>query len=97
MLRTWRSDDAQNVAKWQKAASACMQMLSADDQYQEIASFLNSSKIPNKERLYPLLAATGTDTSVSALDAMPGVVKPEMSKGVLGTLVIIDDAQNVAK
>lgn len=70
-------DDAQNVAKWQKAASACMQMLSADDQYQEIASFLNSSKIPNKERLYPLLAATGTDTSVSALEKIGGVAAIE--------------------
>ena len=70
-------DDAQNVAKWQKAASACMQMLSAEDQYQEIASFLNSSKIPNKERLYPLLAATGTDTSVSALEKIGGVAAIE--------------------
>ena len=70
-------DDAQNVAKWQKAASACMQMLSADDQYQEIASFLNSSKIPNKERLYPLLAATGTDTSVSALEKIGDVAAIE--------------------
>ena len=70
-------DDAQNVAKWQKAASACMQMLSADDQYQEIASFLNSSKIPNKERLYPLLAATGTDTSVSALEKIGGAAAIE--------------------
>ncbi len=70
-------DDAQNVAKWQKAASACMQMLSADDQYQEIASFLNSSKIPNKERLYPLLAATGTDASVSALEKIGGVAAIE--------------------
>ena len=70
-------DDAQNVAKWQKAAAACMQMLSADDQYQEIASFLNSSKIPNKERLYPLLAATGTDTSVSALEKIGGVAAIE--------------------
>ena len=70
-------DDAQNVAKWQKAAAACMQMLSADDQYQEIASFLNSSKIPNKERLYPLLAATGTDTSVSALEKIGSVAAIE--------------------
>ena len=70
-------DDAQNVAKWQKAAAACMQMLSAEDQYQEIASFLNSSKIPNKERLYPLLAATGTDTSVSALEKIGGVAAIE--------------------
>lgn len=70
-------DDAQNVTKWQKAAAACMQMLSADDQYQEIASFLNSSKIPNKERLYPLLAATGTDTSVSALEKIGGVAAIE--------------------
>ena len=70
-------DDAQNVAKWQKAAAACMQMLSAEDQYPEIASFLNSSKIPNKERLYPLLAATGTDTSVSALEKIGGVAAIE--------------------
>ena len=60
--------DAKNVGKWQKAAAACLQTLSADDQYKEIAQFVNQPQMPNKDRLYPLLAATGTDASVADLE-----------------------------
>jgi len=60
--------DTKNVVKWQKAASACLQTLSAEDQYKEIAQFVNQPAMPNKERLYPLLAATGTDASVADLE-----------------------------
>ena len=57
-----------NVSKWQKVATACLQTLSADEQYNEISNFLKAPKIENKERLYPLLAATGTDASVAELE-----------------------------
>ena len=60
--------DTKNVAKWQKAASACLQTLSTEDQYKEIAQFVNQPAMPNKDRLYPLLAATGTDASVADLE-----------------------------
>ena len=60
--------DANNIAKWQKASAACLQTLSADDQYKEIAQFTGQAGMPNKERLYPLLAATGTDASVADLE-----------------------------
>lgn len=62
------AQDAQSVPKWQKAASATLQELSADDQYKEIAQFVELPQLPNKERLYPLLAATGTDASVADLE-----------------------------
>ena len=62
------AQDTKQVSKWQKAASACIQALSADDQYKEIAQFINIPQIPNKDRLYPLLAATGTDASVADLE-----------------------------
>ena len=60
--------DTKSIAKWQKASAACLQTLSADDQYKEIAQFVNQPAMPNKERLYPLLAATGTDASVADLE-----------------------------
>ena len=60
--------DKQNIAKWQKAAAASIQSLSADDQYKEIAQFVNMLKTPSKDRLYTLLAATGTDASVADLE-----------------------------
>ena len=60
--------ETQNVPNWQKAASACLQSLSPEDQYREISNFLTPAQVPNKERLYPLLAATGTDASVAALE-----------------------------
>ncbi|MBO4550558.1 MAG: hypothetical protein J5733_07480, partial [Bacteroidaceae bacterium] len=62
------SQDAGNVSKWQKIATASLQTLTADQQYSEISNFLKSPKITNKERLYPLLAATGTDASVADLE-----------------------------
>ena len=58
----------QNVPKWEKVATASLQALSADDQYKEISAFVKSAQVPNKERLYPLLAATGTDASVAELE-----------------------------
>jgi len=60
--------DAKQVQKWQKVGSACLQSLSADDQYKEIAQFVNMPQLPNKENLYPLLAATGTDASIADLE-----------------------------
>ena len=62
------AQDAQNVSKWQKAAAASLKTLSAEDQYKEIARFVNMPELPNKERLYSLLAATGTDASVTELE-----------------------------
>ena len=62
------SSDAQHAPKWQKVATACLQTLSADEQYNELSGFLKSDKITNKDRLYPLLAATGTDASVADLE-----------------------------
>ena len=62
------TQDTNNIAKWQKAATASLQTLSVDDQYKEIAQFVNQPAMPNKERLYPLLAATGTDASVADLE-----------------------------
>ena len=62
------AQDKQSVPKWQKAATASLQTLSAEDQYKEIAQFLNMPDIPNKNRIYPLLAATGTDASVADLE-----------------------------
>lgn len=58
----------QNVPKWEEVATASLQALSADDQYKEISAFVKSAQVPNKERLYPLLAATGTDASVAELE-----------------------------
>jgi hypothetical protein len=60
--------DTKQVSNWQKAAAASIQTLSADDQYKEIAQFISIPEIPNKNRLYPLLAATGTDASVADLE-----------------------------
>ena len=60
--------DTQSISKWQKAATACLQSLSVDDQYKEISLFVNNPQMPNKERLYPLLAATGTDAAVADLE-----------------------------
>ena len=60
----------QNVPKWEKVAAASLQALSADDQYKEISAFVNAAQVPNKERLYPLLAATGTDASVAELETI---------------------------
>lgn len=60
--------DKANIPQWQKVAAASIQTLSKDDQYKEIAQFVNQPQMPNKERLYPLLAATGTDASVADLE-----------------------------
>ena len=62
------TQDTQNISKWQKAASASLQTLSVDDQYKEIAQFVNQPSMPNKERLYSLLAATGTDAAIADLE-----------------------------
>ncbi|MBO4550510.1 MAG: hypothetical protein J5733_07235, partial [Bacteroidaceae bacterium] len=62
------AQNTESIPMWQKAASATLQTLSADDQYKEIAQFMDIPQIPNKERLYPLLAATGTDASVADLE-----------------------------
>ena len=60
--------DTNSIPAWQKVSSACLQTLSAEDQYKEIAQFVNQPAMPNKDRLYPLLAATGTDASVADLE-----------------------------
>lgn len=60
--------DEANTSKWQKVATAALQTLTPDQQYTEISNFLKAPMIQNKERLYPLLAATGTDASVAALE-----------------------------
>ena len=60
--------ETKDVPKWQKVASASLQTLSADDQYKEISQFMKVPQLPNKERIYPLLAATGTDASVADLE-----------------------------
>ncbi|MBO7137243.1 MAG: DUF1080 domain-containing protein [Bacteroidaceae bacterium] len=62
------TQDTQNISKWQKAASASLQTLSIDDQYKEIAQFVSQPSMPNKERLYSLLAATGTDAAIADLE-----------------------------
>ena len=71
------SQDAGAASKWQKVATASLQTLTPDQQYAEISNFLSSSKIDNKERLYPLLAATGTDASVAALEKIGDVAAIE--------------------
>ena len=62
------TQNTQSISKWQKAASASLQTLSVDDQYKEISQFVNNPQMPNKDRLYPLLAATGTDAAVADLE-----------------------------
>ena len=60
--------NAGNTPAWQKACAAAMQTLPADEQYKRISLFANQPNMPNRERLYPLLAATGTDASVADLE-----------------------------
>ena len=60
--------EEKDVPAWQKVCTAALQTLSADKQYQEVAQFANQPMTPNRERLYPLLAATGTDASVADLE-----------------------------
>ena len=60
--------DAKGVAKWQKVAAASLQGNSAEDQYKVVSEFVKVPQLPNRERLYPLLAATGTDASVADLE-----------------------------
>ena len=62
----------ENIPAWQKACAASIQTLSAEEQYKKISFFTNHPEIPNRERLYPLLAATGTDASVSDLEKIGG-------------------------
>ena len=56
-----------HIPAWQKACAAALQTLSAEEQYQKINFFTQHSLMPNRHLLYPLLAATGTDASVSDL------------------------------
>lgn len=58
----------QDVAKWQKICASALQTLSAEEQYKELSQFTSQPLVPNRERLYPLLAATGTDASVKELE-----------------------------
>jgi len=58
----------EHIPAWQKACAASIQTLSAEEQYKKIALFVNQPQMPSRERLYPLLAATGTDASVADLE-----------------------------
>ena len=58
----------QDVAKWQKICASALQTLSAEEQYKELSQFTSQPLGPNRERLFPLLAATGTDASVKELE-----------------------------
>ena len=58
----------QDVAKWQKICASALQTLSAEEQYKELSQFTSQPLVPNRERLFPLLAATGTDASVKELE-----------------------------
>ena len=62
-----------NISAWQKACAAALQTLPADEQYKRISLFANQPNMPNRERLYPLLAATGTDASVADLEKIGDV------------------------
>ena len=62
----------QDVAKWQKICASALQTLSAEEQYKELSQFTSQPLVPNRERLYPLLAATGTDASVKELEKING-------------------------
>ena len=57
-----------DVAKWQKICASALQTLSAEEQYKELSQFTSQPLVPNRERLFPLLAATGTDASVKELE-----------------------------
>ncbi len=56
-----------HTSAWQKACAAAIQTLPAEEQYKKISFFTNPTLMPNRHLLYPLLAATGTDASVSDL------------------------------
>ena len=58
----------QDIPKWQKICASALQTLSAEEQYKELSQFTSQPLVPNRERLYPLLAATGTDASVKELE-----------------------------
>lgn len=58
----------QDVAKWQKICASALQTLSAEEQYKELSQFTSQPLVPNRERLFPLLAATGTEASVKELE-----------------------------
>ena len=60
--------DANKIPAWQKACAASIQTLTAEEQYKKISTFVNQPNMPNRERLYPLMAATGTDASVADLE-----------------------------
>ena len=60
--------DAGTIPAWQKVAAASLQTLSVEEQYKELSQFVNLPAMPNKERLYPLLAATNTDAAVADLE-----------------------------
>ena len=60
-------ENTKHTSAWQKACSASIQTLSAEEQYKKISFFTNQPMMPKRELLYPLLAATGTDASVTDL------------------------------
>ena len=60
--------DNKHVAQWKTVCSASMQTLSKEEQYKQIAEFVKHDNMPKRERLYSLLAATGTDASVADLE-----------------------------
>ncbi len=62
----------EHIPAWQKALAAALQTLSPDEQYQRISFFTSQPMMPKRELLYPLLAATGTDASVSSLEKIGG-------------------------
>ena len=61
-----------HAAAWQKACSAALQSLSAEEQYKRISFFTSQDLMPKRHLLYPLLAATGTDQSVADLQKIGG-------------------------
>ena len=61
-------ENPNHVPAWQKACSASLQTLSADEQYKKISYFTSQPLMPKRALLYPLLAATGTDASVADLE-----------------------------
>ena len=59
--------DAAQTALYQTAAAAALKQLSAADQYKTVSAVLKGAS--QKDRLYPMLAATNTDEAVAELQA----------------------------
>ena len=60
-------ENTKHTSAWQKACAASIQTLSAEEQYKKISFFTSQPMMPKRALLYPLLAATGTDASVTDL------------------------------